>query len=120
MPITLDWHPSLPVILAAYSGEITADDFATMCAQRRQMLDERGGPVVLVADTREMSAIANGRASHCDDVLLDERVARVLIVLKRDLYRTLSRNFRHAPRRAHHAAFFDSLEAALREAESLA
>ena len=120
MPITLDWHPSLPVIIAAYSGSITASDFAAMCERRRQMLDERGGQVVLVADMQAMDSFANGAVSHCDDVLQDDRIARVLIVLKRDLYRNLSRNFRHAPRRAYRAGFYDSLEAALRAAESLA
>jgi hypothetical protein len=120
MPITLDWHPSLPVIIAAYSGTITADDFAAMCERRHQMLDERGGRVVLVVDVRAMDSLTNGAMSPCHDILQDERVARVLIVLKRDLYRHLLRNFRHAPRRAYRAGFYDSLEAALCEAESLA
>lgn len=119
MPITLDWHSSLPVIVATYSGDVTARDRAAMCKRRRQMLGERNDRVVLVVDTQAMDSYAGANGSLVDDVLLDERVAHVLIVLKRELYRNLSRNFRHAPRQAHHAAFFGSLEAALREAESL-
>lgn len=120
MPFAIHWHPSLPVLLMTYSGVVSAEDYTAMCTRRRQMLDEHGGQVVLVVDVQAMETFMGDSVRPCENILLDERIVRAFIVLPQDLYRKLSRNFRHTPRRALRAAFFDSLETALAEAESLA
>jgi hypothetical protein len=92
MPVSLEWHPSLPVLQATYKGILSVSEYRAMCRQRSDMLEEGPEQIVLVVDTQQMEGFPDaGTEARGEDVLLYDRVYRTLIVLPEDLYRRVSR-----------------------------
>jgi hypothetical protein len=92
MPVSLEWHPLLPVLQATYKGILSANEYHAMCRQRSDMLKEGPGQIVLVVDAQQMEGFPDAdTAKRGEVVLLHDRVSRTLIVLPEDLYRRVSR-----------------------------
>ena len=121
MPVELQWHPTLPVLIATYRGVITSGNYQAMRDQRRAMLDAGPDQVILLVDLRQMEALRNGEKTvpYKNDVVL-RKVYRTLIVLREPLYRTLARAIADTAGQDHPVSFYRSLEDAIRRAEQLA
>jgi hypothetical protein len=92
MPVSLEWHPSLPILQATYKGILSANEYFAMCRQRSEMLEKGPGQIVLVVDAQQMEGFPDaGTAKRGEDVSLHDRVYRTLIVLPEDVYRRVSR-----------------------------
>lgn len=92
MPVSLEWHTSLPILQATYKGILSANEYYTMCRQRSDMLNKGPGRIVLVVDAQRMEGFPDaGVVKRGEDISLHDRVYRTLIVLPEDLYRRVSR-----------------------------
>jgi hypothetical protein len=121
MPVDLQWHPTLPVLIATYRGVITPGDYRTMCDRRRAMLEAGPEQVILLADTREMEALREDIAAMpCENTVARRKVYRTLIVLHERLYRTLIRAIADTSDQDTLVSFYRDREDAIRRAERLA
>jgi hypothetical protein len=92
MPVSLEWHTSLPILQATYIGLLSANEYYAMCRQRSDMLNKGPEQIVLVVDAQQMEGFPDaGTAKRGEDISLHDRVYRTLIVLPEDLYRRVSR-----------------------------
>ena len=55
MPVTVEWHPTLPVLVTVYQDLLSAADYGTMRAQQRAALAESPKRVVLLADVQQLT-----------------------------------------------------------------
>ncbi len=118
MAVHLEWHTSLPVLQATYQGALSANEYRAMCHRRSELL--KGGPeqIVLVANMQQMEGFPDSAvAERQENILLDTRVYRTLIVIPEDLYSRLSRTVLSDNRLPVH--FFPSIDRALDAAERL-
>ncbi len=121
MPVELQWHPTLPVLIATYRGVITPGDYRTMCDRRRAMLEAGPDQVILLADTREMEAFREDVAAiPCENGATRRKVYRTMIVLHERLFRTLIRAIDDTSDQDSLVSFYRDREDAIRRAEQLA
>lgn len=121
MPVKLEWHAELPVLCATYSGALSLKEYHNMCKNRRAMLDKAQGPVVLVADTRDLEAFddANRVEAH-ENILAHPLISRLIVVFRSQLYRTATRIMSDPTADQYPVWFFDDADQALDRAEALA
>jgi hypothetical protein len=119
MPVKLEWHPSLPVLVAAYSGVLSSAEYYAMCDRRKEMLKSKPERVVLLADMRQLEAFPDAGTTRLrENVLMYKKVFCTLIVLPTGLYRALTRHMLAPADPSHRVRFFEDLEAALAHARS--
>jgi hypothetical protein len=119
MAVHLEWHTSLPVLQATYQGALSANEYRAMCRQRSELL--KGGPeqIVLVVNMQQMEGFPDSAAvERRENILLDNRVYRTLIVIPEDLYSRLSRAVLPDDDRLP-VRFYSSIDRALDMAETL-
>jgi hypothetical protein len=119
VPVTVEWHPTLPVLLTVYRGILSAADYHTMRAQQRAALDRDPKQVVLLADLQMMMGFPEADMLDLEDsLLMHPQVMGMVVILDDGLYDRLAR-----PRQAHEGlcssvCFFKDHDAALNQAES--
>ncbi len=120
MPVQLQWHASLPILIVTYHGRLTIKAYETMCAERDRLLNERPAPVTLVADVSRLDEFADaGQVELCAGALDDPRVSSVLIVLGDAGYRSVLRAAEETAGQPLRVRFFRDLPGALAAAEKL-
>lgn len=92
MSIEFNWHTTLPILIATYVGNVTPKAYAAMCDQRRDLLAERGGDIVLLLDMRQLESVRDPQAIITDNPLYEGQVAHVVIVIASDLYDHVARS----------------------------
>jgi hypothetical protein len=118
MSVHLEWHTSLPVLQATYQGALSANDYRAMCRRRSELLNTGPEQIVLVANMQEMEGFPDSATvERHENILLDDRVYRTLIVIPEDLYSKLSRTVLSDSRLPVH--FFSNIDRALDMAETL-
>ncbi|MBN1201754.1 MAG: hypothetical protein JXJ20_07865 [Anaerolineae bacterium] len=121
MPVNLEWHPSLPILLATYSGVLSTDEYYMMSEQRQTMLNNGPDQIILVADMRQMESFPDSlEIDLCENVLTHEKIHRVLIVSMNGLYSILRNAVAATEGRDLRVLFFHDLEEVLNTAEKLA
>jgi hypothetical protein len=121
MPIELRWYPSLPVLLATYTGSISLKEYRKMCEDRLAMLRKGPDRAILLADVQRLDEFPDLEPSQrCENILLHEKVARTLIVLDGGFFRHLSRSMVPDAEQRHPVGLFGDVEEALAEARTLA
>jgi hypothetical protein len=120
MPVQLEWHPSLPVLVATYSGVLSQDEYQSMNKKRQAMLQAGPRQVILVANTQEMEAFPDSpKVRRGENIVTNDKVYKTLIVFKPDLYRSVMHAIRDTAEFDLPVAFFRDEDAALARAESL-
>ena len=117
MAVHLEWHTSLPVLQATYQGKLTASDYRAMYNQRSELLESGPNQVVLVMNMQRWDGFPDAPVGDRENILLDARVFRTLVVIPEDLYSRLSRAILTDQRLPVH--FFSNIDQALDAAESL-
>jgi hypothetical protein len=118
MAVQLEWHKSLPVLQATYVGALSANDYRAMCRRRSELLNTGPEQVVLLANMQQMEGFPDSAAvERHENILLDERVYRTLIVIPEDLYSKLAPTVLSDIRLPVH--FFSNIDRALDMAETL-
>jgi hypothetical protein len=118
MAVQLEWHQSLPVLQATYVGALSANDYRAMCRRRSELLNRGPEQVVLLANMQQMEGFQDSAAvERHENILLDARVYRTLIVIPEDLYSKLARTVLSDSRLPVH--FFSNIDRALDMAETL-
>jgi hypothetical protein len=118
MAVHLEWHTSLPVLQATYQGALSANEYRAMCRRRSELLNRGPDQIVLVANMQQLEGFPDSAAvERHENILLDDRVYRTLIVIPEDLYSRLSRTVLSDDRLPVH--FFSNIDQALDVAESL-
>lgn len=113
MPVTLQWHPSSPVLHAIYSGILSSDEYYSMCDDRLEMLESGPEQAILLANTQQFEGFpAATTIEFGENVLTHERIYCTLIVLENSLYNNLSRTM-VAEAQNQHVYFFQDADAAL-------
>jgi hypothetical protein len=121
MPVKLEWNSSHTVLIATYSGPLTAADFERMCKERAALLDARDDPVILVADTQQMEDFRDrDSVKQPTNIITHPKVRCVLLVLKSSLYQTLIRPIIETAQYDHPVRFFADIDAALDQAQAFA
>jgi hypothetical protein len=121
MSVELEWHTALPILLATYQGDLSWEEYRTMCDRRRRMVEAGPDSILLVADTRDLTAFHDaGKTGIYDDIIHHPKIYRTLIVLSEPLYRTLGRAITDTADQDYPVEFFRSLDEALARAEPLA
>lgn len=121
MPVELRWHPSLPVLLATYTGSISIKEYYKMCEERLTMLRKGPDRAILLADVQRLDGFPDLEPSQRgDNILLHEKIARTLIVLDSGFFRRLSRSIVPDPEGGYPVRLFGNVEEALAEAQTLA
>ena len=120
MPVDVRSHPSLPILIAVYSGVLTSDEYRAMRAQRDDLLAQFEGPVVVLADMRALESFPDARqAERYAGIFASERLHAVVIVLGERPYRVLLPALLPNSERHYTARFFDDADAALAYAEEM-
>lgn len=121
MPVDLEWHSSLPVLIATYRGTLSAKDYDKMCDERSKMLKGAPSHVILVADTRQMQSFPEAEAAERrESVMLHAKITHTLVVLNMGLYQRLSRSIIADQDYSFPVSFFSDADRALVEAQILA
>jgi hypothetical protein len=119
MPVKLEWDRKLPVLIVTYTGDLSADDYYTMCEQRQAMIADGPDRIVLIANMQKMTGFPEAATVELSkNVLVDARVAYTLIVIEADLHRNLSRLI-IGPGDPCRVLFFPELKTAYAQAEKL-
>ena len=120
MPVEVSSHPSLPILIAVYSGVLTSEEYRAMRAQRDDLLAQFEGPVVVLADMRALEAFPDARqAERYAGVFASARLRAVAIVLGERRYRVLMPALLPNGERHYTVKFFDDVDAALAYAEKV-
>jgi hypothetical protein len=118
MVVHLEWHTSLPVLQATYQGALSASDYRAMCHQRSELIEAGPDQLVLVMNMQQLEGFSDAAVvERRENILLDHRVFRTLVVIPEDLYSRLARAIVVDRRLPVH--FFSNIDQALDEAESL-
>ena len=121
MPVELRWHPSLPVLLATYTGSISIKEYYKMCDERQAMLRKGPQQAILLVDVQHLAEFPDLEPSQRgENILLNEKIARTLIVLDGGFFRRLSRSIVPDAGRGYPVRLFGDVEEALAEAKALA
>ncbi len=120
MPVELTWHPSLPVLIATYTGLLSSQEYRQMFDQRQDMLEAGPEKVILLADLRGLEGFpAASAVDLCRNILMQAKVRCVLVVIPDDLYRSVSRAILDPARQGLRAYVFSNFDQALACAETL-
>lgn len=114
MPVELTWQPDRSILVAVYKGTLYPDEQRAMLSQRRELLAERGEPVVLIADTRELESIADSHAILKHTRQAHDAIRHTYVILKPHLFRTLRRAIDETPHQLMSRTFVADQETALR------
>ena len=114
MPVELQWHSKLPVLIATYTGTLTSKAYRAMVNKRRKMLAEGPDHVALLVDTRQLENVHDATSFKRDNAhLFDERVAGTFVVMPEDLYRRVKRALDANTQQHYPVQFFGNFDAAL-------
>lgn len=120
MPVQLEWHPSLPVLISTYTGNISQDDYQSMYKRRQAMLQEGPAQVILLANTQQMDAFPDAhKTRRGENIVFHKKVYKTFVVFKPDLHRSLRRAITETEVYDLPIAFFRDEDSALAEAETL-
>lgn len=119
MPVKLEWHASLPVLVLTYTGTLSRNDYTAMYDKRHTMLNTAERCVTLLADVRHLEGFTHPDAAGLrPNVLLHPSVKNLLVVLSEDVYRNLTYSIiTHAVRELR-VRFFADLRTALEFAQT--
>jgi hypothetical protein len=121
MPVELRWHPKQPVLLATYTGSISIKEYYTMCDERLAMLRQGPDRAILLANVQQLDEFPDLEPmQRGENILLHERIVRILIVLDSSFFRRLSRSMVPDPEHGYPVRLFGDREEALAEAQTLA
>ena len=121
MPVALEWHPDLPVLLATYSGDLSIKDYRTMLDQRLRMVADGPDQIIFVADTRQFDTFSDSRNGQLgENILIHDKVAHTFVILEGEFYRRLLRAMRTDLTLNYAVYFFDSVDQALSAAQTQA
>lgn len=120
MPVKMEWHSVLPVLIVTYSGTLTAGDIRRLQTERKAMLDARGGPVTVVADVRGLEAFPDALKTDRDARVINHGAMRyMLVVFGSRLYHILMRPISDTAEYDYPVRFFADLDEALAAAAAL-
>lgn len=119
MPVQIEWHPAMPVLIATYSGILTPEEYRAMLTRRTALLAEGEAQVVMVADVAELEAFAGVEKVRWRTVLADQKVMHVVLVLPSRLMAMVEQNQTADDARSHRVEFCATTEAALALAAKL-
>jgi hypothetical protein len=121
MPVKLQWHSSLPILQATYTGNLSATDYTTMCDERQVLLSDGPKQVILLSDLREMKAFKDADIiEQRENILLHPKVICALIVVEETLYRNvLRRSIGETRYPNYYVHFFADVETALGHAKQV-
>jgi hypothetical protein len=118
MPVQLEWHTMMPVLMATYRGTLSAKEYDKMCDERLKMLKNGPDQVVFVADTRDLQAFADAEiAARHESIFLHEKVVHTLVILQEDVYRRLMRSLMKDAAVNYPVSFATDLDQALTKLE---
>ncbi|MBN2304830.1 MAG: hypothetical protein JXQ72_10155 [Anaerolineae bacterium] len=93
MPIELEWHKSLPVLLATYTGTITLEDYRAACARCAEMLNDGPEGAIVVANVQAFEGFpAAHTATLKSGTLAHPKVQHLLVVFDSARYRKFARS----------------------------
>ncbi len=118
MPVALEWHPDMPVLLTTYSGDLSPKDYKAMLDQRRRMIADGPEHIILVADTRLFSGFSDADVQLGENILRHNKVAHAFVILQGELYDHLARTIRSDLTRNYAVYFFDGVDQALTAAQT--
>jgi hypothetical protein len=118
MPVALEWHPSLPVLLATYSGDLSPKDYKAMLDQRRRMIADGPEEIILVADARDFSGFSEADIKLGENILGHDKVAHAFVILHEEAHLNLHRTFRKDLTQDYRVYFFDGVDQALTAAQT--
>jgi hypothetical protein len=119
MPVNLEWHPALPVLVATYSGALTSGEYYAMCDQRKAMLKSAPDRIILLVDTRQFEGFPDADVIRLrENVLTHKKVICTLIVLPTSLYHALTKHLSALADPAHRVRFFEDFGAAVAHARA--
>ena len=111
----------MPVLMATYTGVISVKEYYAMCDGRLDMLRKGPDHAILLADVQSLEGFPDLESSQrCENILLHEKIARLLIVLDDSFFRRLSRSMVPDSEQKYPVGLFSTVEEALAEAKSLA
>jgi hypothetical protein len=111
----------MPVLMATYTGVISVKEYYTMCDGRLDMLRKGPDHAILLADVQSLEGFPDLEPSQrCENILLHEKIARILVVLDSGYFRRLSRSMVPDPEQRYLVRLFSTVEEALAEAKTLA
>jgi hypothetical protein len=118
MSVTVEWHATLPALIATFRGILTPANYRAMRAEQRALLEDCPDPVVLVVDVRQFEGFPTADTIKLDDTLLAHpQVIGVVIVLDTETYDRLARAILPADE-TRRVSFFKDFDAALAHAEA--
>jgi hypothetical protein len=119
MPVDLQWHASLPILVSTYVGVLSAREYSAMCDQRLEWLESGPDQIILLADTQQLEAFTDSRTVKTrSSILSHPKVRYGLIVLGEDFYRRLARAFLDA-RYDYMVRLYPDMDRALDQGEAL-
>lgn len=120
MPVQLEWHPTLPILIATYSGVLSPDDYQTMYKRRQAMLQEGPSHIIFLVNLQQMESLSEiAKIRRGDNVIYHNKVYKTLVVVKPDLYRSLRRAITDTAGYDLPVVFFRDTDTALAQAETL-
>ena len=118
MPVTVEWHPTLPVLVTIYQDLLSAADYRTMRAQQRTSLAEGPEQVVLLADVQQLVEFPDADTLDLEDSpLAHPQVIGMVVVLDDGLYDRLAYARRPTTGLSGKVCFFKDYNAALNQVE---
>jgi hypothetical protein len=92
MPVEVQWHASLPILMTTFDGDISVDDFFAMRDRRQSMLGEGPDRVIVVADTQQMADFTAAHGLDVQDTVFDhDQVAFLLVVVETSFFERIAR-----------------------------
>jgi hypothetical protein len=121
MAVQFEWHSTLPILVATYTGTLSADDYDTLREERAAMLDDGPAHIILVANAQQFDGLIDvDKIEQHAHLLLDQRIYRLLVVFQKELYQRLSHQIGDTREYNFPVHFFDDPGDALAYAEQLA
>lgn len=119
MPVTVEWHTTLPILVTVYQGVLSAADYRTMRAQQCAALAESPKRIVLLADMRQLEGFPDADTIDLgDSLLVHPKVMGVVVVLDARLYDHLTCAILPANGIFRKVYFFKDYDSALNQAEA--
>ena len=119
MPVTVEWHTTLPVLVMVYQNILPAADYCTMRVQQRAALAESPKRVVLLADMQQLMRFPDVSALDLGDSLLAHpQVMGAVVVLDDGLYDRLVCARLSTNSLSNKVSFFKDCDAALNQVEA--
>jgi len=119
MSVQLQWHPTLPILIATYPPVLSAKEYDLMCRRRQALLDKGPETVIVLADVRALSEFPDAPTlKHRDTALAHPRVLGLLVVLAAEFYRRLAPAILPVRMTPHRVEFFWDMDTALSQADA--